>query len=83
MIFIFVCAIFFIVGILLAIPTASYARQKGVIVTATAFLPFLILNFFAKNHPIIDDIRYYFFSLAWGMVCCWAYYESCNKEKSF
>ena len=76
MIFSFSCIFFFILGIALAIPTASYAKEKGVIVTATAFLPFLILNFFANYHPIIDDTRYYLFTLAWGMVCYWVYYES-------
>lgn len=80
MMFVYIFIASFILGIYLAMPLAEYTLKKGVIVTYNAFLPFLILNFFAYKSPLISDIRYYFFALAFGMACYWAYYESIHKQ---
>ncbi len=82
MIFVYLCMIFFILGLFLGVPTAELATKKGIIATANAFLPFLILNFFSITHPLISDIRYYFFTFACGLSCYWAYYEIKRKNES-
>lgn len=75
MIFICLSIIFFIFGIGLGIRYGNFAIKRGIVATATAFLPFLLLNFLSLNHPLIDDLRYYFFALAWGAASYWAYQE--------
>jgi hypothetical protein len=79
MTFIILIIVAWLLGFLLGIPTVKYVSNRSPTASIMVLLPAIILNFFSTNHPLISDIRYFFFYLGIGIISYWVYHDKTKK----